>query len=385
MEDRIVLRWFAWQPTGYNDVLFRALSADPEIDLHVFFRHRVKATHPWQKPLQQGYSSEIYRGSGARLDPRVLRQIWREDAWFVTAGWPGVTMKLGLLEMVAKRKPFLFWTDTPQLEVPANGGVKSMRPVEFSSENQPYPFWHARLRRLLYGLVFRNARAVMSTGGPGTRALQLLGCPADKIVSLPFFVELPNLATRTPASASGIFQFVASGQLVHRKGYDVAVEALGEVARRLMKPFEFLIAGSGVERAALEAQAKQLGIGDRVRILGWQEPEQVKELLLKGHCFLHPARFDPFPVAVLEAMASGLPILGSSAAGSVVDRVRDGNNGFVHAKGDVASLATHMLTVLESPENTHRMGLAARATAEEWPPSRAVEIIKGICRRTPGT
>jgi glycosyltransferase involved in cell wall biosynthesis len=377
------LRWLAWQPTPYNDVLFRTIEADPEFALTVYYRLDQTSTHPWQKPLRQGYASKIYRGRGLRLDLDLLKLALREnDSVFVLAGWPGLTSKAIILLLSSRQRRFIFWTDTPQVRHIAGKAAK-IRIQELIADNTPYPAWHALMRRCFYRLVFARAGAVMTTGKPGLDAYLALGCPRTKLVTMPFFVDLPAIgqyeAIQQKFAAVDPFVFVAAGQLVHRKGYDIAVNALGLLRKKTAASFRFLILGNGPERGALEALSRTNGVTQEVAILGWQEPDEVRRILSESHVFVHPARHDPFPVAVLEAMAAGLPVLGSESAGSVTDRVVSGRNGLIHARGDAEALADQMLKVLSHRHFAADMAKSARSTAEEWPPSRALAILKRAC------
>jgi glycosyltransferase involved in cell wall biosynthesis len=93
---------------------------------------------------------------------------------------------------------------------------------------------------------------------------------------------------------------------------------------------------------------------------------------------------DRFGAAVLEAMAAGLVVLGSEATAAVRDRIRHGENGFVHRTGDVDELARQIGALLTHPELIRRIGQEARRTAEEWPVERGVQIIKSILAETQG-
>jgi UDP-glucose:(heptosyl)LPS alpha-1,3-glucosyltransferase len=93
---------------------------------------------------------------------------------------------------------------------------------------------------------------------------------------------------------------------------------------------------------------------------------------------LHPALFDPYPNAVMEAMACGLLVLGSDATGVVVDRIVDGINGFSHPAARVDILAEQIARALVSPDLIREIGLNARRTAEEWPIDRAHQILSHV-------
>ena len=83
MTRRVRLHWLAWQPTPYNDFLFRNLAADPALQLTVHYRSRVVASHPWTAALAQGYDAHFYApflGIDWHLVRLALRELHREGA-----------------------------------------------------------------------------------------------------------------------------------------------------------------------------------------------------------------------------------------------------------------------------------------------------------------
>jgi len=217
--------------------------------------------------------------------------------------------------------------------------------------------------------------ASMSTGNPGVDSLIKLGCPESKAVNLPYFVPLPRLADRS-TGPRGTVLFLSIGQLIERKGLDISIEAAAILRRRSSLPFKYLIVGTGPAELRLRERVARLGLSGLVDFLPWQEPAEVSNLLLRSDVFIHPARREPFGVVILEAMAHGLPVLGSAASGAVLDRIRNGENGYAHRTEDVGQLAEQMLTVLTDHDLMSRMGRAARRTAESWPVERGVQIIR---------
>jgi glycosyltransferase involved in cell wall biosynthesis/aminoglycoside phosphotransferase (APT) family kinase protein len=136
-----------------------------------------------------------------------------------------------------------------------------------------------------------------------------------------------------------------------QKGHRVLLEAIAEVPDAL-----FLLAGEGSERAALEAEAERLGVADRVRFLGRRE--DVPQLLAACDVFALPSLYEGSSLAVLEAMAAGIPIV-SSAIGGTEELIEDGSGGLLVPPGDAKALAAALRRVLAGPEL--REGLAARA------------------------
>jgi len=167
--------------------------------------------------------------------------------------------------------------------------------------------------------------------------------------------------------------FGSAGRLVDNKGYDVAIRALAGVRASGVfgeRGFRYRIAGVGPARGKLAGLACELGLQDAIEFVGWLEYSDLPSFYHSVDVFLHPATWDPYPVVVLEAMASGLPVIGSDGAGSVVDRIQDGVNGLVFPRGDPSALARKILWLVDHWELVRDMGRLARRTAEEWSAER---------------
>jgi glycosyltransferase involved in cell wall biosynthesis len=358
------LHWVAVQPTPYNDYLFRSLAGDPAVDLTVHFTRSSLGTHPWQSSLGKGFPSRSSpRARG--VDTALLRLAVRsKDAFFIVAGWNDPT-KVALLEtLVALRRPFAIWTDTPNLY-------------------RHRPTVKAVVRAKFLAHCFRHAHAVMGTGRPAMSALLKMGCPESKLVNFPFVVDLDAYCPedQIPGCAEvGNPVFLSSGQLLNsHKAYDLAIRALATLSTYPeMQQFRYCIAGVGPDRECLEALARASGILDHVEFVGWLEPSQLRMLYRSGQIFLHPSNFDPYPNAVLEAMASGLLVIGSDAAGSVADRIVNGVNGLAHRSGDLADLVAKILYALREPEQVRSMRSKARETMSEWPVHEAISVVRQV-------
>jgi glycosyltransferase involved in cell wall biosynthesis len=99
------------------------------------------------------------------------------------------------------------------------------------------------------------------------------------------------------------------------KGFDEVIESLAEVSREIPS-ITYLICGDGPDRKRLEAKAASLGVGDRVVFSGFV-PEALKSAYYRlADAYVMPSRGEGFGIVFLEAMASGLPVMGSIADGS---------------------------------------------------------------------
>ena len=128
------------------------------------------------------------------------------------------------------------------------------------------------------------------------------------------------------------------------------------------------IAGDGPERERLQAEAQTLGIAGRVSFLGWQSG--LHHNVRRWSIYVQPSLEEGLALALLEAMAAGLPVV-ATAAGGTAELVQEGCSGFLVAPRDVAALAHRLGELAGDPALRLRMGAAARSrVAAEFSPER---------------
>ncbi|MFQ5510892.1 MAG: glycosyltransferase family 4 protein [Candidatus Krumholzibacteriia bacterium] len=125
---------------------------------------------------------------------------------------------------------------------------------------------------------------------------------------------------------------------------------------------QFVIVGDGAERGRLQERAARLGIGERVIFAGFRE--DVDKILRLSDLFVLPSRTEAFPNVVLEAMASGLPVVATDV-GSVVEMVEDGHSGILVPPGDVDALRTAIGSLLADPGRLRACGARGRRIVEQ--------------------
>jgi glycosyltransferase involved in cell wall biosynthesis len=226
---------------------------------------------------------------------------------------------------------------------------------------------HAGLRtRLLYGELTQRAVAI----SPAVASVLLeAGVPPGRIEVIHEAVDPERMrphagraATRAALGAEASQAvLLCLAALIRRKGVDVLLDALAELASEGRRPLLW-IAGEGEERAALEAQAGRLGLGEAVRFLGRRE--DTGDLLAACDIFVLPSRREGLGVAALEAMAAGRPVV-CSAVGGLAHSVIDGRTGLHVRPDDAAGLAGALAQLLADG------GLAARLGREG--PARIAE------------
>ncbi len=143
------------------------------------------------------------------------------------------------------------------------------------------------------------------------------------------------------------------------------IDALLRVAARLAGsgvPVRTIVAGDGSERASLEALARELGIAEKVSFLG--NRDDVHRLLKASDVFVLASRTEAFPNVVLEAMATGLPVV-TTDVGSVREMVEPGRSALVVPTGDDSALETALLTLSNDVALQHKLGERGREIVNE--------------------
>jgi len=169
--------------------------------------------------------------------------------------------------------------------------------------------------------------------------------------------------------------------------YDVAtaIRAFARVRDRF-RSARLSIAGSGPERERLQALALSLSLGDAVVFTGRLERAAMAGLYRSADVMVNPSRIDNMPNSVLEALASGVPVV-STNVGGVPYLVRDGETALLVQPGDDAAMAGAILRVLEQPELARRLVRAGLADVQQYAWPRVRDTLLGVyddaLRRTP--
>lgn len=165
-------------------------------------------------------------------------------------------------------------------------------------------------------------------------------------------------------------KLVYVGGMIQRKGLDLLLPAIALTREDITLD----IVGNGAEKEELEAQAKKLGIENRIRFRGFLEGEELRRCYAESDAFVLPTREDCFGLVILEAMCAGLPVIASKYADGAYDLIEEGRNGCIADPYDARAFAQAIETVLESPEKTRELGSYGYSRIEDF---RFQEVAKG--------
>lgn len=192
--------------------------------------------------------------------------------------------------------------------------------------------------------------------------------PEGKLTTIPNGIDLQPVRTDTTqlrhelGITPGTPVIGTAGRLTHQKGMEFLIQA-AELLRPRFPDLKVLIVGEGKgnEQAELQEMVRNAGLEDNVHLLGLRM--DIPDLLALFDIYALPSRWEGLPMAILEAMAAGLPIVGS-AVGGVPTAVREGVNGFLVEPEDPGALAGALERLLNDPHLRRRMGDAGRKRYE---------------------
>lgn len=264
---------------------------------------------------------------------------WKPDVIWAFFGFPS-----GFTALVMK-----FFFRIPFIVSLRGGDVPGFRPYDFKK-------FH-RLGAPFIRLVWNQASAVVANS-EGLKKLALKFHDAVPILVIPNGIDLEYFK---PTMRNGkIPQLLFTGRVVYQKGLDLLIQALSEI---MAIEWELSIIGDGSFKNQLHQLVNKYGMGSRVRFHGWCKQEELLPILAQAHIFINPSRHEGMPNAVLEAMASGLPVIASKIAGNE-DLVVNGKNGFLVKNENVSELREAIKTLLTNKPMREKMGRESRALVE---------------------
>jgi glycosyltransferase involved in cell wall biosynthesis len=213
----------------------------------------------------------------------------------------------------------------------------------------------------------RSVARIIATCSEEVSELREMGAAPETIDVIPCGVDTSRFRPRemTKPLPQQPFRLLSIGRLVPREGVVDAIEAL-----TLLPECELLVAGGPPkallhhdrEAVRLRARAEALGLQDRVTFLGALPREAVPELIASVHAVVCLPWYEPFGIVPLEAMASGVPVVGS-AVGGLLDTVEDGRTGFLVPPRSPHSAGRAVRRLVDSELLRQALGRAGRAAA----------------------
>ncbi len=220
----------------------------------------------------------------------------------------------------------------------------------------------------VYKRLFETGELFLAISEHARRLLIGLGCPEERIRIHHMGVDCGRFSCHERRYNGGPVRVLSVGRMVEKKGHLCGLEGVS-AAVETGAPVEYTIVGDGDLRPEVESSVSDLGLEEHVRLLGWQPQEAVVQLMYDHDILMMPSMTaangdeEGVPVVLMEAMATGMPVLASRHAG-IPELVRDGESGMLVAEGDSKALGEALVSLAATPEKWPQMGRAARQIVE---------------------
>jgi colanic acid/amylovoran biosynthesis glycosyltransferase len=217
----------------------------------------------------------------------------------------------------------------------------------------------------IYRRLFRRGDCFLAISQTNREHLIRFGADPDKIRYHPVGIDLDQFASSSgeanvPMNPE-VIHILTVARLVKEKGLDEGIQAVARLVQdRPTLRIQYQIVGDGPEKPRLLRLVDELKMGDTVNFLGPQEHGVVLATMRQAHIFFLPSREEVLPVVLMEALASGLPVV-ATLAGSVAEIVQDGLSGYLVPPGDIHLMMLKLKFLLEHPEQWREMGIKGRA------------------------
>lgn len=355
--------WVFEHANPYNIYLLNELNRRLPIPSEALYVSEHLPSHPWTDLPARGFIWSEYEAPG-RYSLRLLRRvIEEEDLMVVFNAWRDRSMRAAMLLCRLLGRRYIIWTDTPR-------------------EVRTWTLFERGRKRVLQTLI-AGASAILGTGKPAEERYAQLGFDMTRFHSLPWIVDLDHFGravANRELSPAGELTVIQSGRMIEAiKGQGVTLDAIAELRRTDPELLiRLILVGSGIDEERLRRRVEDRGLGESVVFAGWVGYGEMPSVLAEADVLVQPSFYDPYPVAVIEGMAAGLPILGSTACGSVRELVREGIDGFHHAPGDASTLGRQLALLARDPARRKELGASSRAAVEPWGAGYAAEILRAV-------
>jgi glycosyltransferase involved in cell wall biosynthesis len=234
--------------------------------------------------------------------------------------------------------------------------------------------WMLRPKRAIHRLLYRigahvvdgvivvsdeTARSFCDAVGNVGGRVRVVGNAAD-VELLPAAVDRDSMRSELGFEPRDHVMTMV-GTFKRQKGHEHLVVAAAAIASRCSR-VQFLLVGDGELRSDIERRVAAAGLQERFRFLGTRR--DVPEILAASDSFVLPSLWEGLPVALVEAMASGLPVIATDVSGTRQVMVK-GRTGWLVPPGDAGCLADAMLELLANPMRAHAMAAAGRSRVVE--------------------
>jgi glycosyltransferase involved in cell wall biosynthesis len=343
-----------------------ALCADHDVEIASLYRHRPSPRLPIDPRVRLVALTELGLDgrprpdrSVARLASAVLRlpNPWPHRHDHLFRRWRPV-VDARLTRYFRREDDGVLVTTRPGLNLLA-ARLAPRRLIRVAQDHRNLSSYPPALRRSIVRAYRRLDALVVLTERDQDEYRRAFGGFAPRLERIPNGVPAARLA----AADLDAKVIVAAGRLQPSKGFDLLLDAFGSVAAAY-PDWQLWIFGDGSQRADLAAQIDRLGLSGRAVLQGFVYP--LDEHLVAASMFVLSSRYEGLPMAMLEAMSLGLPVVAFDCPTGPAEVITHGRSGLLVPPGDVAGLAAAIGALIEDPARRRALGAQGRAESRRY-------------------
>jgi glycosyltransferase involved in cell wall biosynthesis len=312
-------------PSFYQDDLFRELSS--KVDLRVVYDHAMtddRRELGWSE-VKSEYQSRVLDQDHKLRQAVSIARSERDRIHVINGIWAERAFAAVALVLGNAGTPFAIYSECPDILVSRSALKRNVR--SFVGR------W-----------VARRASGLFAVSHLSSDYFGALGFSSDKIYPFGYFRASPQ--EKVTSVDTNKVDIVYVGQLIHRKGIDVLLDAIGPLLEKFPQ-LQLSLVGSGPDRSAIEARLRQDGLVGRVVLEGVLSSSQIHERLARASALVLPSRWDGWGLVVNEAFSAGIPVVVSDRCGAA-DLILQGVNGYRFRSEDVDDLRACLSALLSA-------------------------------------
>ena len=245
--------------------------------------------------------------------------------------------------------------------------------------------WKEFIKRYIFGRV----DGIITVGRDGRDYAMQYNIPVDKILFAPHSIDVAHFQRGCESASNQRIQirgelglkgvtFIYVGRFWWGKGIRFLLDAFHDLLRRSDEEISLLLVGDGEEEDSLKKKCRNEGIRNVV-FTGFKQKPELPKYYAVSDVFVFPTLGDPYGLVVDEAMACSLPVVTTTAAGEIRDRVEDGVNGYIVSPGDSKALTNCMKILTYNAGLRRQMGkISAQKIAGNTPDRWAEDFERAV-------
>jgi glycosyltransferase involved in cell wall biosynthesis len=325
-------------PTPYRQIQWKYYSKEGNLDLTLYYCAKSEKDRRWNLKKMSNVCEKFMKGvsiSNFHFNPGIFRVINVDCDLFVVGSYGYPTVMIAILLLRLLKRPWVLIHD-------------GISPLKLNNEK-----WYVKVTKRIF---LKGANAYFANGTVGKCDLQNYGISEEKIFNQYLTVDINDFMQKgdkkeefrqSIRSKYGIdsksIVLMYSGRLIKSKGVQDLLSAVDKLINNGYN-IRALIVGEGSYKKELENYSREMKL--EVVFTGHIEPEEILKYYYASDIFILPTHDDPWGLVVNEAMACGLPIITSEAAGCSIDLVK--NNGYVVSRNNVGELCDAIIKLLDS-------------------------------------